>query len=86
MPTYDYLCGSCGEKFEFFQKMSDQPLTHCPECHGPLERLIGTGAGVIFKGSGSRRNDTAGRNTGEGCDRLSPCCGRAEPCERKPCE
>ena len=86
MPTYEYLCGSCGEKFELFQKMSDPPLAHCPECNGSLERLIGTGAGVIFKGSGSRQPESSRRNTGDGCDRSTPCCGRSNPCERSPCD
>lgn len=52
MPTYDYKCKKCGHRFEFFQSMSDEPLTDCPECGGEVERLIGTGAGLIFKGSG----------------------------------
>ena len=65
MPTYDYLCTKCGHKFEEIQKMSDPSLTKCPECKGKLKRLIGTGIGIIFKGSGfyvtdSRSSSTAG--------------------------
>ena len=52
MPTYDYECKECGYTFEHFQMMSDQPLTTCPSCGGPVRRLIGGGLGVIFKGSG----------------------------------
>ena len=52
MPTYDYKCNDCGHLFEYFQKMTDEPLTECPECKGKLKRLIGNGAGMIFKGSG----------------------------------
>ncbi len=52
MPTYDYQCKECNHTFEAFQKMSDAPLTECPECSGSVKRLIGTGAGIIFKGSG----------------------------------
>ncbi len=52
MPNYDYQCQSCGHTFEVFQSMNDPKLTECPECSGVLERLIGTGAGMIFKGSG----------------------------------
>jgi putative FmdB family regulatory protein len=53
MPTYDYLCSNCGHKFEAFQSMKDAPLDECPECgKKTLERLIGGGAGLIFKGSG----------------------------------
>ena len=52
MPTYDYECKKCGHRFEFFQSMTDEPLDTCPECGGEVSRLIGTGAGLIFKGSG----------------------------------
>ena len=53
MPTYDYVCDACGHKFEKFQSMKASPLKHCPVCgKNKLRRLIGTGAGLIFKGSG----------------------------------
>ena len=53
MPTYDYQCADCNHLFEAFQSITAQPLTECPECKKPaLKRLIGTGAGLIFKGSG----------------------------------
>jgi putative FmdB family regulatory protein len=52
MPTYDYECTSCGYTFEVFQSMSDDPLKKCPECGKKVQRLIGGGVGVIFKGSG----------------------------------
>ena len=52
MPTYGYKCKKCGYKFEQFQSMSDIHLKKCPECGGKIERLIGTGGGLIFKGSG----------------------------------
>jgi putative FmdB family regulatory protein len=52
MPTYDYRCEKCGHIFEAFQQMTAAPLTECPECQGPLQRLIGGGTGLIFKGSG----------------------------------
>ncbi len=52
MPTYDYVCESCGDRFEHFQKMSSEPLTTCSKCGGHLKRLIGSGVGIIFKGSG----------------------------------
>lgn len=52
MPTYDYRCEACQHEFEVFQNMSDAPLKKCPECGGKVKRLIGTGAGLIFKGSG----------------------------------
>jgi putative FmdB family regulatory protein len=53
MPTYEYACSKCGHHFEKFQSMRDEPLKKCPKCHkAALKRLIGGGAGLIFKGSG----------------------------------
>ncbi len=53
MPTYEYACSKCGHHFEQFQSMRDEPLKKCPKCHkAALKRLIGGGAGLIFKGSG----------------------------------
>lgn len=58
MPTYDYKCGACGHQFEHFQSMKDAPLRKCPKCaKSKLERLIGTGAAIIFKGSGFYQTD-----------------------------
>jgi putative FmdB family regulatory protein len=53
MPTYEYVCQKCGHEFEAFQSMRDDPLKECPKCHKKaLKRLLGSGAGLIFKGSG----------------------------------
>jgi putative FmdB family regulatory protein len=53
MPTYEYACSKCGHHFDQFQSMRDEPLRKCPKCHKlALKRLIGGGAGLIFKGSG----------------------------------
>lgn len=52
MPTYEYECEKCGHRFELFQSMKDAPRKRCPKCRGKLRRLLGTGAGMIFKGSG----------------------------------
>lgn len=57
MPTYDYSCDKCGHSYEKFQAMSSEPDTTCPECGGEVRRLIGSGAGVIFKGSGFYQTD-----------------------------
>jgi putative FmdB family regulatory protein len=58
MPTYDYLCDACQHSFEEFQAMSDAPLKKCPQCgKRKLRRLIGTGAAVLFKGSGFYQTD-----------------------------
>lgn len=60
MPTYDYQCKTCGKTFEWFQSMSAEKLTYCPDSiceqepkgQGQVERKIGKGAGLIFNGSG----------------------------------
>lgn len=58
MPTYDYLCSACGHKFEEFQSISAPLLKKCPACkQNKLKRLIGVGAGVIFKGGGFYETD-----------------------------
>ena len=58
MPTYDYLCDACGHKFELFQSINDNPIRKCPECKKPkLRRLFGTGAAIMFKGSGFYQTD-----------------------------
>jgi putative FmdB family regulatory protein len=58
MPTYDYVCRKCGHRFEQFQPMTESPLAKCPKCgRDALERLIGPGAGILFKGSGFYETD-----------------------------
>lgn len=58
MPTYEYVCENCGHKFEHFQSMKSGLLRKCPKCGKiGLKRLIGSGAGVIFKGSGFYETD-----------------------------
>lgn len=53
MPHYEYICNNCGHELEEFQKMSDDPLTKCPECEkDELKRVISGGAGFILKGEG----------------------------------
>ncbi|MFH1594061.1 MAG: FmdB family zinc ribbon protein [Candidatus Omnitrophota bacterium] len=78
MPTYEYECQSCKEHFDVFQSMTDEPLSACPKCGGSVSRLIGSGSGIIFKGSGFYATDhRKGKNEdsiscpkkegGEGC-------------------
>lgn len=58
MPTYEYVCDACEHEFEEFQSITAKPLRKCPECgKARLKRLIGTGAGIIFKGSGFYETD-----------------------------
>jgi len=80
MPTYEYVCLSCGHRFEQFQTMTEPSLSRCPECGEEIQRLIGAGMGVIFKGSGFYQTDYKS-NTRSG----KTCCGRSERCEKPPC-
>jgi putative FmdB family regulatory protein len=58
MPTYDYECDACGHRFELYQSISSDPDRKCPACKKlKLRRLIGTGAAVVFKGSGFYQTD-----------------------------
>ena len=89
MSTYEYECKKCGHSFERFQNMTDDPLKKCPKCGGKVRRIIGMGAGIVFKGSGFYATDygsfpsAASRPS---CGRDRPCCGRDTPCGKKPCE
>ncbi|MCP3966961.1 MAG: zinc ribbon domain-containing protein [Lentisphaerae bacterium] len=67
MPTYDYECSFCSHRFEFFQGMKDETLKICPECgKAALKRLIGTGAGILFKGNGFYCTDYRSENYNKG--------------------
>jgi putative FmdB family regulatory protein len=58
MPTYDYICDSCGHEFEAYESIKAEPLTDCPECKiNQLRRKIGPGAAILFKGSGFYQTD-----------------------------
>lgn len=58
MPTYEYKCEDCGHTLEKFQSIKARPLRKCPACGlNKLKRLIGTGGGIIFKGSGFYHTD-----------------------------
>jgi putative FmdB family regulatory protein len=80
MPTYEYSCDKCGGTFEIVQSMRDAPLTECPKgrCqqkkwgHGKVKRLIGTGAGLIFKGSGFYITDYRSDSYREGAKKDAP--------------
>lgn len=57
MPMYDYRCKACGARFEAWQKFTDDPISVCPNCSGPAQRVIHA-AGIMFKGSGFYSTDT----------------------------
>jgi putative FmdB family regulatory protein len=59
MPTYEYLCQSCGHRFEAWQRITDDPLTECPNCSGHIRRVLFP-AGIVFKGSGFYKTDSRG--------------------------
>lgn len=99
MPTYDYACRACGHALEIFHSMTEAPKKKCPKCgKNKLERQIGGGAGVIFKGSGfystDYRSDSykAGEKSAsqppsapsaaENCG--GPCAGGSGPCKNEP--
>lgn len=81
MPTYEYECNACGERFERVQSILDQPIRKCPRCEGRLRRLISSGGGIIVKGGNSRqaRAGCSLADTGE------TCCGRSERCDAGSC-
>ena len=84
MPTYEYECQKCGLRFERSQSIKAKPLKTCPDCGGAVHRLIGTGAAVVFKRSGS--GSTEYGKSATRCGRDKPCCGRDTPCEAPPCD
>jgi putative FmdB family regulatory protein len=67
MPTYEYICENCGSKLEKFQSITARPLRKCPDCgKSNLKRLVGTGSGIIFKGSGFYQTDYRSQSYKEG--------------------
>jgi putative FmdB family regulatory protein len=80
MPTYEYHCEKCKKNFELFQSMKDTALKQCPkeQCrqkkwgHGKVKRLLGTGAGLIFKGSGFYITDYRSSSYKEGAKKDAP--------------
>lgn len=77
MPTYEYECTQCAYTFEAFQKMTDPPLTTCPKCKKQLRRLISSGIGVIFKGSGFYATDYRKSAKAANSDTPQPACPKA---------
>jgi len=62
MPIYEYECEQCGVRFERLQRMTDNPLTNCPECNGHIHRVMQP-VGIIFKGSGFYVTDNKGKSS-----------------------
>jgi len=81
MPNYDYECTECGKRFEVFQSMNDAKLTDCPdpECKGSVKRLLGTGGGIIFKGTGFYQTDYRSSSYEKGAKADKPTEKKSEP-------
>ncbi|MFT5905602.1 MAG: putative FmdB family regulatory protein [Cryomorphaceae bacterium] len=87
MPNYDYRCEKCEQVFEVFQKMSDAKLTSCIKdgCGGAVKRLLGTGSGVIFKGSGFYETDNRSKSYSDGASKEKPA-AKEKPAKKKESE
>ncbi|MBX3416329.1 MAG: zinc ribbon domain-containing protein [Pirellulaceae bacterium] len=73
MPTYDYECSSCHHRVEIFQKITDEPIEKCPACKKKkLVRQFGTGAAIVFKGSGFYQTDYRSESYKKGADSEKP--------------
>lgn len=86
MPTYEYACNACGHRFEQFQNITAAPLRKCPECgRRKLQRLIGGGAGFLFKGSGFYITDYRSEGYRQAAKKDSERAGKSEskPSESK---
>ena len=87
MPTYEYACAKCGQHFDAFQSMRDEPFRECPKelCrlpkwgHGKVKRLLGTGAGIIFKGSGFYSTDYRSKSYKEAAKKETPGSDKPKP-------
>ena len=90
MPTYEYACQKCGQNFDAYQSMRDEPFKVCPKtlCRqarwgkGNVRRLLGTGAGLIFKGSGFYITDYRSDSYKEGAKKESPSQGEKSNSEK----
>ncbi len=87
MPTYEYQCLDCDRKVEYFQSIHEPPVTECPSCHGKMSRLVSSGTGLIFKGSGFYITDYKKSNSAPTStpNEKSPASDESKP-ETKPVE
>ena len=94
MPTYDYRCEACKHEFEKFQSMKDSPIKKCPKCgKAKAKRVIGSGAGILFKGSGFYQTDYRSKSYSDGASKDAPkpaakCdnAGTSKSCGKGKCE
>jgi putative FmdB family regulatory protein len=79
MPTYDYRCEACGHRLELFQSITESPKKKCPDCKKlKLKRMIGAGAGFIFKGSGFYETDYRSESYKKGAEKEKAASEKAE--------
>lgn len=83
MPTYEYLCESCGYQFEKEQRITENPIKVCPECSGEVKRLISNG-NFILKGGGWYVTDYARSSTSSSSSVSKPTCGESPACNSCP--
>lgn len=84
MPTYDYLCEACGHRVEIFQSMSEGAKRKCPGCgQQKLKRQIGTGGGILFKGSGFYETDYRSESYKAGAEKDKPSSDKSNPDKSK---
>ena len=81
MPTYEYRCDKCG-KFEYDQKITEDPIKSCPTCKGAVKRLI-SAVGIAFKGSGFHITDYSSKKAPEA--KPATACAKAESCPNATC-
>ncbi len=84
MPTYDYECDACDHKFELFQQMSEAVKKKCPACGKlKLRRLFGTGAAVVFKGSGFYETDYRSDSYKKGAEKAKKATDTSKKSDKK---
>ncbi|WP_376797309.1 FmdB family zinc ribbon protein [Thermogemmatispora sp.] len=71
MPTYEYACRACEHRFEIWQKITDDPLTVCPQCGGEIHRVLFP-TGIVFKGHGFYKTDYNGSSSNGNSSSHSP--------------
>jgi putative FmdB family regulatory protein len=81
MPMYDYRCKACGARFEAWQKFTDDPISVCPTCSGPAQRVIHA-AGIMFKGSGFYSTDSKSAAAIPPADATAPAADGAKASEK----
>jgi putative FmdB family regulatory protein len=85
MPTYEYQCQKCRRRHEAFQAITAKPLTRCAKCGGRLKRLLGSGAGFLFKGSGFYITDYRSKSYHEAKKKDQPPSPPASKASKTPC-